>query len=253
MFKKLLKSIGIGAATVDTQLSKRNYVAGEVIEGVTYIKGGSGSQTIDSIYLKLMTEYEAEVGDEEYRAEAEIGRIQLHEPFEIGEGEERAIPFQMAIPLHTPVTMGKTSVWIQTGLDIKKALDPTDRDLIEVAPHPMVGAFLEAAAQLGFQLRQVECEEAPLYDDYPNKFVQEFEFRAIGGEFAGKLDELEAIFTLTEEWVRVDLEVDRRARNLGGLLAESLGMDESKVRVNYTPADLANLPQIIADAIRPCC
>lgn len=252
MFDKLLKSIGIGSASVDTRLPKRNYMVGETIEGTTFIKGGTGSQTIDSVYLSLMTDYEVEVDDHKVRRSVELDRIQLFEPFVLNAGEERVIPFRLRIPMNTPATMGKSAVWLQTGLDIKMAIDPQDRDVIDVAPHPLVNAFIEAASQLGFRLYKVDCEKAP-FSMGGAQFVQEFEFKALGGEFRGRLDELEAVFQLTETQVNVTLQIDRRVRDLGSFLAESMGMDESYVRFTFTQADLPNLPQIIANTIRPYC
>jgi sporulation-control protein len=36
MFKKFLSSIGIGAARVDTKLSKAQYAPGETVEGIPH-------------------------------------------------------------------------------------------------------------------------------------------------------------------------------------------------------------------------
>lgn len=49
--------------------------------------------------------------------------------------KKKEIDFQFLLPVHTPPTIGKTKVWIQTGLDVPNAVDPKDRDYINVEPH----------------------------------------------------------------------------------------------------------------------
>lgn len=84
-------------------------------------------------------------------------------------------------------------------------------------------------------------------------FYQEFEFKPFNGEFRGRLDELEAAFSLTETGAVVTLQVDRAVRGLGSLLSESMGMDESYTSFAYTQADMPMLDQLLAKAIRPYC
>ena len=140
---------------------------------------------------------------------------------------------------------------MHTGLDIKGAIDPKDRDYLSVLPHPLVNEFLGAAERLGFRLREVDLEKSSHRNG--QVFKQEFEFKPVGGEFAGRLDEIEAEFKLSENQVSVRLQVDRRARGLIGAIAESLDMDESYTGFTYGPQDIAHLDQILADAIRRYC
>lgn len=55
---KLLASVGIGSATVDTKIFRSELVPGEEVEGIVQIRGGNVEQQIDSIYLSLYTTYE---------------------------------------------------------------------------------------------------------------------------------------------------------------------------------------------------
>ena len=254
MFNKLLRSIGIGSAKVDTILSTSTCVPGGTIQGEVRIAGGNAAQDIETIYLSLMTEYEVELDDSTIHLSADLGRVRLTDRFTVQAGQELVMPFVIPVPLNTPASMGKCVVWVQTGLDIKSAIDPSDRDYLDVRPHPMVDAFLAAADRLGFRLYKVDAEKAG-YRHAGNglPFVQEFEFKAQRGEFRGKLDELEAVFDVSEQGVHVTLQIDRRARDLGSFLAESMGLDESYARFSYTQADLPNLDQILANAIRPYC
>ncbi|WP_208854676.1 sporulation protein [Geobacillus thermoleovorans] len=250
LFKKLLSSIGIGAATVDTKLAKAQYVQGETVEGVVDIRGGSIEQHIDEIYLALVTTYLREIDDKKHEEKAVLARYKVSGSLTIGPNETKTIPFQFALPYDVPVTLGSSRVWLQTGLDIKMALDPQDRDHLAIEPHPLVAAFLEAARQLGFRLHHVQCEQSPRYWQRRLPFVQEFEFKPASGPFKGCLDELEAIFFLSENSVEVLLEIDRKARGLSGLFAEALDMDETFVRFTYGTGDIPALPQLLADAIQ---
>ena len=254
MFNKLLRSIGIGGAKVDTILANRTCIPGGVIEGEVRIYGGNAAQDIETIYLSLMTDYEVEVDDHKIRKSVDLGRVRLTDRFSVQANQELVMPFRIPVPLTTPVTMGKSAVWVQTGLDIKSAVDPQDRDLLDVRPHPLVDAFIASAERIGLRLYKVDSEKAT-YRHAGNgmPFVQEFEFRPFGGEFRGRLDEIEAVFQLTEAGANVTLQVDRRARDLGSFFAEAAGLDESYTGFSYTQADLANLDNILANAIRRYC
>ncbi len=53
IFNKMLASVGIGSATVDTKLEKSRYTAGEIIRGNVEVTGGNTAQDVDCIYLTL--------------------------------------------------------------------------------------------------------------------------------------------------------------------------------------------------------
>lgn len=241
-FNKMLASIGIGGAKVDTKLEKSVYTAGETIRGQVEISGGSTEQQIDSIYLTVYTTFIRESDDRKYTDHAAVKKHKLNEPFKIGANEKKSIPFSMELPIDTPITYGNTRVWVATGLDIKNAADPGDKDYIEVHPTKLTASILEEVGQLGFRLRQVECEQTSrrISSRYP--FVQEFEFIPTGGPFRGKLDELEVIFLAQEkEKAELLIQVDRKARGLGGLFAEALELDETYVRLTVTSQEIPSL------------
>ncbi|WLR52781.1 sporulation protein [Bacillus tianshenii] len=241
-FKKMFASIGVGAAEVDTQLEQDILRAGSDITGKVVIRGGSVAQDIDAIYLSLNTTYLREVDDDKVEETGVIGRYQVTNPFTIAPDEVKEIPFSFELPLGTPVSIGRSHVWVQTGLDIKMAVDPSDRDYIRVEPHPYMSAFFEALDELGFKLQEAENEVAPKMLGSRLPFVQEFEFIPYRGEFRGKLDELEVIFlAVSENEFDVWMEVDRRAQGLGGLFSEMLDMDETKLRIRLTADELPNL------------
>lgn len=239
---KALASIGIGSATVETKLESSVYTGGDTIQGEVQIHGGNVEQQIDAIYLTLYTTYKGEINDTEFMKKAVIEKVQVTKPLTIQADEEKNIPFSFTLPIDTPVTIGRSQVWIKTNVDIPNAIDPKDEDYIEVQPSALVADILEEISNLGFRLREVECEQAPyhLQSHYP--FVQEFEFIPTSGSFRGRLDEIEIIFTSqTPDCVEGMLQVDRKARGLGGVLAEAFEFDESHVKFSVNQSDIPNL------------
>ncbi|KMY54536.1 sporulation protein SpoOM [Bacillus sp. FJAT-27231] len=249
-FNKVLASIGIGAAKVDTKLEKPEYTAGETIRGQVEISGGSTEQQIDSIYLTVYTTFIREADDRKYTDHAAVKKHKLNEPFKIGVNEKKSIPFSMELPIDTPITYGNTRVWVATGLDIKNAADPGDKDYIEVRPTTLAASVLDAIGQLGFRLREVECEQASKRIGSRFPFVQEFEFVPTSGPFRGKLDELEVSFLAqAKEKAELLIQVDRKARGIGGLFAEALEMDETLLRLTVTSQDVPRLDEKLKNEI----
>ncbi len=250
IFNKVLASVGIGAATVDTKLDNSRYTAGDVIRGNVEIMGGNVEQNIDAIYLTLYTTYIREADDKKYTDHAAITKFKVNEPFVIGAGERKSIPFSFNLPYTTPVTSGKTRVWVQTGLDIKMAVDPSDKDYIEVKAAPLANEVLRAVEALGFRLKKVDCETAPKRFHTPHVFIQEFEFAATNPAYRSRLDELEVTFlNQSSGSVEVLLQIDRRARGLASFLSEALEMDESFVRLTFTDRDIPMMQSTIKQAI----
>ncbi len=179
------------------------------------------------------------------REDVKLDSFAIGESFTIGEGETKEIDFQFTLPVHTPPTIGKTDVWVQTGLDVPNAIDPKDRDFIQVEPHRNMNTVLEALTNvLGFRLRKVEMEYSKRY-----RYVQEFEFLP-SSEFRGDLDELEAMFFMREDGLDAVLQVDRRAKGLGGLFAEAMEIDESYARVSFTSTETDKGVNEVADKLR---
>ncbi len=233
MFRKLLSSIGVGGATVDTRLRADTFVPGEMVDGETHITGGSNPQEFNRIYLYISTHYRSEDHTHEYTlVEHDVGGH-----IGIGAGESRSIPFSFPLPYETPLSLGHhQGVYVRTGLDVAGAIDPSDTDPIRVAPHPLQQAVLEAAQNLGFQLRQVENEYNPR-KGAPLPFVQQLEFRP-HGRYAGRVEEIELILKLvSDDALEVLVELDRRASSLGGFLETALEMNERFSSLRITRAD----------------
>lgn len=244
IFNKALASFGIGAATVDTVLAHDTYTAGDLVQGNVHIKGGNVEQRIDAIYLSLNINFTNKTGDKEYEDTATVFQKKITEPFTIQAGEEKSLPFSFNLPFDAPATVGRTRAWLNTGLDIKNAVDPNDKDAVAIRPTRIANAVIQAVKNLGFRLREVECEKAGIRMNTRHSFVQEYEFVPTSGPFRGYLDELEVVFiNQTSHKVEVLFQVDRKARGFTSFLSEAFEMDEAFVSRTFTEQDLPTLEQ----------
>lgn len=259
LIKRMLSSVGIGAAKVDTILETDTFAPGDSVEAVVKIIGGRTEQQIDGLYFSINSTYKAEVevddgegeeGEMDVTKIAVLDKFKLSDAFVIGPGEEKEIPLSFQLPLDTPLTLGKTKVWIKTGLDIKKAIDPGDKDYIKVVPGNLAGPLFDALNGLGFQLVNADCEAVSSgFWKRSRPFVQEFEFKPFGGPFQGKLDELEIVFFPGEDAMEVLMEIDRKARGIKGFFAEMMDMDETKMRFTFGPEDVPDLADKLHEMI----
>ncbi len=228
--KRILSSVGIGSAEVDLVLSDTTVTQGEPVDADVEVVGGNSDQEIEEIYYAILTRYSAD----DTRRTGVIDEGTLVEGFTAEAGDERTIDVELEIPPATPVTMGGASVWIETGLDIEWAVDPDDRDDLQVQPDERTRDLLEAMDALGFRYdsaKNIADEHGQLTTEY--NFVQEFEFKPRTGEYVGELDEIEVVPLPDEDSVEFVVEVDRDA----GALVEMAGTDESVTTVTFDGVD----------------
>lgn len=227
MFKKLLASLGVGGAQVDTQLDNPQLRPGDLLSGRVVVKGGKADQDIEKIDLLLMTEAEYESGDHEDRVAQLLGAVRVAERFTIRAGEERQLPFRLQLPIETPINAlahhGRPlPVWIHTDLAIDIAPDASDRDLLEVHPTPQVATLLQAFEQLGWGLYSTDVEVGTARVGNVTSTLgcyQEMELRPFGGH--PRLQEIELTFLPAGDSVHVLIEVDAR---FGGDFYQALTM-----------------------------
>ena len=250
-FRRLLSSIGIGGATVDTRLEKSELTAGEEVRGVVEIKGGDSEQEVNAIRLAVQTHYKRESGDTTVTDTGTIESFQAAGRINIRRDTQEEIPFSFLLPYDTPLTVGRTSVWVRTALEVSMAMDPSDSDGITVLPSPTQRFVFDSFEKLGFRMREAENEELPYRLRRRLSFGQEFEFVAHSGEFRGRFDEVELVMFPSAEGVDLVLQVDRRARGLGSFLSEQMGTDESYAHLTVpesaTPSDIR---QALAETLR---
>ncbi|MBD1373789.1 sporulation protein [Hazenella sp. IB182357] len=202
MILRSLASLGIGAAVVDTQLEDKPIYAGDLLKGEVCIQGGEIEQLIDDIYFYLMVEITKNDKKKPYM----LKKIHLSEGFTIQRRMTKKIPFEVRIPLETPMSTGSFRVFVKTGLDIKKAIDPQDVDDIDVVPPALIQKLLKEVENGGFILYKISNQ----YDQSvkPHPFFQMFQFKPTGKNH-GLVDELGVIFSLSDREMHMDIEIVR--------------------------------------------
>ncbi|MDP2559889.1 sporulation protein [Psychrobium sp. 1_MG-2023] len=262
-FKKVLSSVGIGSATVDTIIDNPQLAPGESLVGYVAVKGGSTEQAINHIAVAICCNYFSEetyTETDEDGEETEHTRIVEHvakltsfkvsDSFTTQAEQELRFDFSVELPFYTPLSLGRCQVWVDTDLDIDFAFDKSDKDYLDVVPSPRQSSVLTAMSQLGFVLAEVECEKS---SQLGQPFVQEFEFEPQGGEFRGRVDEVEMLMVSHPEQLEILVEVDRKARGLGGFFSELLGRDESKLWVDINDFEQEQVTEILHQAISHHC
>lgn len=235
-FKKTLASFGIGSAKVDSVLQQETLFPGQKVALTIHVYGGSDEQDVDNIDVKLCCRYIKEVpannndNDRHGRTKRApqtyvLASWKLPYAFTIGAGETRDFNVELDVPWNTPVTIGDAKVWLETGLDIAMAIDPTDKDILTVRPDPLMDGIFTALEEQGLRIRQVECEAV---DGFELPFVQEFEFVPTTGPYHGRWRELEVVAYRTEQELKLWFEVNRHRDGAKGMLASLLGIGQLK-------------------------
>ncbi len=249
LMKRMLASVGIGSAQVDTYLDRPQLAPGEWLQGEVRIQGGNLAQTIDDLYLYVITRYKRETEDSSHYEDCKLLKASIAPRFTLEPQESKILPLEIQLPFQTPLSLGGQPVWITTALDIALAVNPRDRDDLIITPHPLQQAVFQALDQLGFSRKQIECEYHPhAAGGYP--FIQEFEFYP-GASYRAYFQELELFFHLeSDDRLRVYLEIDRRVRGLGSFLQEMAGLDDRYSLIEVTARDLARGSEAIVQRLQ---
>ena len=230
-FNKFMASaLGVGAAKINTIVHTKNIMPGKRIEGICKIKGGKVEQYIDQITIGVFTNYKKEVNDKVIQEYQKIHSHTIKVDRNVLPNEEFEVNFSFILYKRVPVTKQKCEVWLSTGLGITNGIDSTDRDYINVDYNEYMKNTVDAIGELGFSLREVENEYCKARLNNLN-FVQEFEFVPTRGVYRGRLDELEVVFIPTNTHVDILLQVDRKVRGLMSFISESIGADETNLRI----------------------
>ncbi|MGE7905823.1 sporulation protein [Peribacillus sp. NPDC094092] len=195
MFKKILASLGKGAATVDLQCGNHNYQAGESIQGEVVIQGGEVEQKINQLTVRFMMNAVLKQGS----VSREVAHIPLINRDCIHPKERKVIPFHYVLPTNIPISSGTVSYYLDTHLDIEGGVDRKDVDRLVIQPQKSIQSIFNAMAQLGFR----ETADSGKLDQYG----QEFAFFSTQ-QFIGQVNEVEMRFANEESGIRVFMEVD---------------------------------------------
>lgn len=245
VFKSFMRAFGVGGPTIDAVLDTDRVVPGGIVTGTLHVRGGEEGRTATRAVLDVVARVKRKSGDDEYETDEVIAGHEIAGPIPLG--GESSSPFRIELPAFTPVTSlgGRNFVWVRSNLDVPRQIDPADTDKLEVYPTQAQINVLEAMNLLGFHLYKVDID--PRSSWFGRSWVQEFEFRPGGGPRRSRFDEVEIVFeAIHGDRVELLMQLDRRARGLGGMFAEMTGMDESWLRVALD----ASSPQAAAGVLQ---
>lgn len=222
MFKKLMASVGIGGAQVDTVLLSQSLIPGGLLQAEIHIDAGDVEQHINGLDLALCTLMKVESDDGVQWQTHILQRWRICEQRTLSAGEKLVVPLSEPIHAETPITElplanHQTRVWLTTELDISLALDASDTDSLTVAPNPAMLACMQAMDALGYDLFKADVEHGYLRGQQfqsQSGCYQELEYRPNQRSWMG-VKELELSFVADEECTHVLVEVDRAFRGDG--------------------------------------
>ena len=207
MLKKLMASVGIGGATVETILTETAVQKGHDLTGVVLIKGGAVSQTISGIDLHIQTKYKKESNDTTYYVTTTVQKETIMNEFNIEPAQQKEIPFKIKLTNQLPFTIGQTRLWLYTDLNIDSAVDAQDQDVLTILPSSGETLVLNAIKNLGGHLKESEIEERYISWLGHRQLVQELDYRLTD---SFNVEEVEFCFlNETEEDITLSIEVDK--------------------------------------------
>jgi sporulation-control protein len=234
----MLQAMGVGGPSVETVLANPNCRPGGYLEGRVQVLGGEHAVDVEYLAVGLLTRVEVETGDGEYSADQEFHRQRLTGSFRLDPGARHDVEFRLDVPWETPITevygqhLHGMTMGLSTELEVARAVDKSDLDLVAVHPLPAQERLLDALLRLGFRFSRADVERGHVYGAHQTlPFYQEIEFYPPSA-YASGISQLELTFLPTPQVLQVVLEVDKR----GGLLTE--GHDAfGRFDVDYATVD----------------
>ena len=147
MFKKIMASLGVGAAKVDLLLDDEHCRIGDELRGKMLIEGGSVDQDIHDIKVDVVIK----VFKKGKQIKKVLNTIKVADNFTVKARDKMEIPFSYALPLDYPISKRGISYYLRTRMDIAKALDAFDSDEIIVLPSREMEQVFYALDELGFK------------------------------------------------------------------------------------------------------
>lgn len=215
----LLSRLGIGGVDVDLVLDSPTTTPGGRLTGHLHLVGGKSDTAIEGVSVTLEALVEVERGDEEWKETVQFAQQPLTGALSLSAGEKVSYPVSLLVPWEAPITsfdgwhLRGMKIGTRTKVDIRGAVDPTDRDPVEIHPLPVQSAVLRALAGIGWRFHSADLEKGRMKGS-SLPFYQEISFTPTR---SSRIKELEVTFLVTESGVDIVLEADRR----GGLLRSS--------------------------------
>jgi sporulation-control protein len=238
MFKKLLASVGIGNAAVDTILLTETLLPGNPFNCEIQIQGGNVEQTISGIDLYLMTQIKVETEEGKHHENLCLAQWRIQDTFTLAAQEKRIFPFHGTLPFETPITKlsltnHDTNVWLSTELNIDMGLDSSDKDLLLIHPTAIMQQVIKSVESHGFVLKKADVEKGFLNGGHFQSIsggYQELEFSPAGWGFS-RTQEIELSFVSDNHCTHLLVELDRRF----------VGDSYKSLTIQHTESDIAQI------------
>lgn len=177
MFEKLLSSIGIGLAKVNTVLLNESIERGMDVNGEVRIFGGKAEHKISEIYIHIDSDFDK---DEDYTDPRNIIEpileIRINKPIVVKPHEDTVIPFSFFMPYYMPISFKNQQVTIKTEIDIDYAIYDLVEDRGVNVTDQMIEEILNYFTEKGFThtFKSGQCRHKKFDDDNPTHFLQTF-------------------------------------------------------------------------------
>lgn len=219
VFSKLKAVFGTGI-TVDTLLHEKDVTPGGTLKGEVRFTGGDVDAKVEGIEIEFTALVEVDDKGEDEKTTYDYFSAKVSNGLELPAKTAQSVPFEVKVPLETPFNTiegrplpGGMKLGVSTKLALDNAIDKGDLDVLAVEPLPVAKAVVKAIEGLGFVFQEADLESGTV-QGATVPFYQEIEFWATGGEFEGRIKELEVTFISSETSTDVVFQADNSAELL---------------------------------------
>lgn len=200
LFSQIKKKFQTEEIKVQTTLVDESYYPGELIQGRVRIESLHTEQRVDSLYLKIFTQFEKKMNGHQIMVTYPIAKYKLRQTILVPEGKEQVLPFTIQLPYLAPLSVGQAKVWLQTELDLSNRNDPTHQTDITVTPTPIFQSFMRVCNEMGFRLVGSVCTNQAIAQKFDLPFIQTFALAHVQEKNAYMVGKFEvSIFQVTDE------------------------------------------------------
>lgn len=249
IFNKVIASAGFGSAKVNMNLDTQKIYKGGQITGTISILGGKIEQKASKVSLVLMTYTDFKEDNNENRRSIELSRFDIAQDVKIKPNETIQIPFSFVLPNDTPISFRDDMIWLETSLDIKMAIDPSNKNYIQVIPDPFMQRILDVLKKdLKFILTNYENTYFPNNGSHL-PIVQVFEFNPTS-QLIENLYEIKMIFFADDlRGLEIVMEFPKKENDSQDNKHNVRSTDENIIRVLIPKKDFEKDNNSLADLI----
>lgn len=222
--------LGLDGIEVNVIINDNKIEVGSICNGILAIKGGSMKCRIGYITLLINTDYELR-GKVDSKT---VQKIMVPVDKDIYPREKLEVPFTFVPFNEMPISLGKSDVWISAEIEEKsktKMLLPkskviycgtdildnnvvTHRLYLDVLPHKSMDKFFMVMEnELGFKMIGIDKECLNSKDESKKVVLQKFIYEP-RNYFKEKINTLNLIFNIQEEFIELIIEVDKKNKPL---------------------------------------